>query len=115
MKHNSHSQRNIKTNRNMRFSGSKPAAENVIVFSPTACPSSEKKQCAPEELCGQKSDAPAAKKDAAAADFFLYRSKSWRTWTWIDSLTVAVRGFYFDRTDRASDYGTVSAEKKWSR
>ena len=40
----------------MRFSGSKPAAENVIVFSPTACPSSEKKQCAPEELCGQKSE-----------------------------------------------------------
>ena len=59
MKHNAHSRRNIKTNRNMRFSGSKPAAENVIVFSPTACPSSEKKQCAPEALCGSKSDAPA--------------------------------------------------------
>ena len=70
MKHNAHSRRNIKTNRNMWFSGSKPAAENVIVFSPTACPSSEKKQCAPEALCGSKSDAPAAKKDAAGSGFF---------------------------------------------
>ncbi len=72
MRHASQARRNSKKKQTMHRIGQKCAAENVIVFSPTACPSSEKKGSDPAP---PHSELPPPKKQNPGGGLFNFNLK----------------------------------------